>query len=372
MSPGGGAKVEPAGSATRGAGAPTSRLALEYVLPLRWAAGTDPTELTGYLRELGGTVDVTVVDGSEPEVWLRHHALWAGLVRHVRPAPWPGRNGKVAGVVTGVRLARHERVVIADDDVRWTTGSLQRAAAGLADADLVRPQNHFDPAPWHARWDTARTLLNRALGADHPGTYALRRSTFCAMGGYDGDVLFENLELARTVAAWSGTELSVPDLFVRRLPPTTDHFWGQRVRQAYDDLAEPQRLAVEAALLPLTAALLVRSARPGRGRTAARTGLVLEVVLPVLLAEVGRRRKGGRQVYRSSAALWAPAWLAERTTCIWLALACRAAGGVPYAGQRLITAAHRPATLRTRLQGDAGRRPLRPLSVADLPPAPCG
>lgn len=344
--------------------------ALEYVVPLKWAPGTDPTEMTAYLHELSRTVDVTVVDGSAPAVWWRHHALWAGQVQHVRPVRWPGRNGKVAGVVTGVRLARHEQVVIADDDVRWTTDGLAAAAARLADADLVRPQNYFEPAPWHARWDTARSLLNRALGADYPGTYALRRSTFWAMGGYDGDVLFENLELSRTVAAWGGTELSAPDLFVRRLPPTAEHFWGQRVRQAYDDLAQPLRLCVEGALLPVTIALLARAVTPGRGQRAARAGLVAGVVLPVLLAEVGRRRHGGRQVYGSTAALWAPLWLSERAACIWLALARRAVGGAPYAGQRLVRAAHRPATLRARLRRNAGVQPLTPLSPASFSSAP--
>lgn len=327
-----------------------ARLALEYVLPLRWPAGADPTEITGYLHDLSRQVDVTVVDGSEPEVWERHHRLWAPAVRHVRPEPWPGGNGKVAGVVTGVRLARHEHVVIADDDVRWGREGLEQVVDLLGTADLVRPQNVFDPLPWHARWDTARSLLNRALGADHPGTYGLRRSTFCAMGGYDGDVLFENLELSRTVRAAGGVELSAPALFVRRLPPETGHFWSQRVRQAYDDFAQPLRLAGEAAVLPLTAALLATLlAGPRERRDRARRVLLAGLAAPVLLAEVGRRRADGRRVFPAGSALWAPAWVAERAVCVWVALGWRLAGGVPYAGRRLRTAAHSTATLRRRL-----------------------
>ena len=347
-------------TAAAGPSTPGSRLGLEYVVPLRWPAGTNPGELTAYLQRVSGWVDVTVVDGSDEEVWREHDRLWSGWVRHLRPAPWPGRNGKVAGVVTGVRLARHEHVVIADDDVRWTPEALADAAALLAGADLVRPQNYFDPIPWHARWDTARSLLNRALGADYPGTYALRRSTFVGMGGYDGDVLFENLELSRTVAAAGGTEVSVPELFVRRLPPTTEHFWGQRVRQAYDDLAQPARLAVETAVLPLTLLLVAGLAgSPAVGRRV-RRALLAELGLPVLLAEIGRRRRGGRAVYPPTAPLWAPLWLAERAVCIWFALGRRVGGGVPYAGQRLVTAAHRPAQLRARLRA-AGPGPLAPL-----------
>jgi hypothetical protein len=328
-------------------------LAVEYVLPLKWAAGTDPAELTAYLRALGAHLDVTVVDGSEPAVWAVHHRLWSETVRHVRPDPWPGRNGKVAGVVTGVRQARHELVVIADDDVRWRRPELEHVVALLAGADLVRPQNVFDPLPWHARWDTARSLLNRAFGADYPGTYGLRRSTFCAMGGYDGDVLFENLEMSRTLRAAGGAEVSAPSLFVRRLPPPTRHFWSQRTRQAYDDFAQPVRLVVEALLLPLTLGLLGSlAARAPARRRWARTGLVVELVLPVLLAEVGRRRDGGRTAFRRDAALWAPLWVLERAVCVWLAVGWRLTGGVPYAGRRLVTAAHSTATLRRGLAVD--------------------
>ena len=147
--------------------------------------------------------------------------------------------GKVSGVRTGVRLASHEKVVIADDDVRYDPAALRRVAQLLESHDLVRPQNYFSRLPWHARWDTARTLLNRCLGRDYPGTLAVRRSRLLAMGLYDGDVLFENLELIRTVRAHGGSTVAPLDLYVARVPPSAAHFWGQRTRQAYDDFALP-------------------------------------------------------------------------------------------------------------------------------------
>lgn len=330
-------------------------LPLEYVLPLRWGRDADPrdaVELAAYLERLAAWLPVTVVDGSEPDVWQRHHALFAPYARHVAPQPWPGRNGKVAGVVTGLALAREELVVIADDDVRWERDGLERLVGLLEGCTLVRPQNVFAELPWHARWDTARSLLNRAVGADYPGTYGVRRSAFLAAGGYDGDVLFENLELARTLRAAGGSERLVPDLYVPRLPPTTRHFLGQRVRQAYDDLAQPARLVAEAALGPAVLALAALTRRPATRRAAGR-GLALLVAGSVGLAEVGRRRAGGAQVYPRDAALWAPLWVAERAVCVWLALGHRARGGVPYGGQRIRVAAHsvrrlRPAVARLR------------------------
>jgi hypothetical protein len=339
-----------------------SPLDVEYVLPLKWTAREDPYELTAYLRLLSNWLDVTVVDGSDPEVFDSHSRLWTSWVRHLPPEPRPGRNGKVAGVVTGVRAARHEFVIIADDDVRWDRPGLERAVALLADSDLVRPQNVFSPMPWHARWDTARSLVNRAFGADYPGTYALRRSSFEAAGGYDGDVLFENLEMSRTLRAVGGRETSAASLFVRRIPPTTRHFLGQRTRQAYDDLAQPARLVAEAALLPIGMLLLSglrRNARPSR----APRPLLAAVLGSIALGEVGRRRQGGRAVYPPTAALWTPLWLAERACCVWVAILHRLLGGMPYGGQRIRVAAHSNRQLQNRfaspLKGKVARRSLR-------------
>ncbi|MGH1526587.1 glycosyltransferase [Leifsonia sp. L25] len=119
----------------------------EYVLPLRWADDAGLAELVEYLTGLRELVDVTVVDGSPPDLFSAHaRALPAG-VRHLPVEPRPGRNGKVAGVMSGIHAARHERVVIADDDVRYDEGALRAVVGMLDSADLVRPQNVFVPAP---------------------------------------------------------------------------------------------------------------------------------------------------------------------------------------------------------------------------------
>lgn len=324
------------------------------MLPLRWSDDAGLDELTDYLGRLAQWVDVTVVDGSSADVYARHAAPWRGVVRHRPVRPWPGRNGKVAGVVTGVRAARHEHVVIADDDVRYDYDGLAEVQALLRQADLVRPQNYFDPVPWHARWDTGRTLLNRAFGSDYPGTYGLRRSAFLATGGYDGDVLFENLELSRTIRAAGGRELPAPSLFVARRPPTASHFLHQRVRQAYDDFAQPARLLVEAAVAPALLQAVTRALRAD-SRTRSRVLRVVAAAMVVTLAsaEAGRRRDGGTAVFPAAAALWAPAWVLERSVCVWAALGYRLLGGVPYAGQRLPVAAHSVRELRRRLKAAA-------------------
>lgn len=313
-----------------------------YILPLRWSDDSGWDELAAYLRQLSAWIPVTVVDGSEPSLFDAHAAAMPPAVVHLPPEPRPGRNGKVAGVMTGVGAATEERLVLADDDVRYYVDQLSLLVALLDGADLVRPQNHFSALPWHARWDTARMLLNRAFGEDYPGTMAVRRSTLLAAGGYDGDVLFENLELIRTIRAAGGRTVVARHLFVPRIPPTARHFRGQRIRQAYDDFAQPLRLAVELAFLPT---LLWAARRPER--------LVLLGLASVGAAWWGRR--GAEGVFGASAVLWAPVWVAERAVCIWLAIAYRCRGGVPYAGSRLPTAAHSLEWIRRRQAGQAGQ-----------------
>ncbi|MFF1574190.1 glycosyltransferase [Leifsonia sp. NPDC058292] len=313
-------------------------IAAEYVLPLRWADDRGLDELVEYLERLCSVIDVTVVDGSGPDLFRRHAAAFPPTVRHLPVQPWPGCNGKVAGVMTGLHAARHDRVVIADDDVRYTPQTLGQVVELLEHADVVSPQNHFSPRPWHARWDTGRILLNRALGGDFPGTLAVRRRTLLDAGGYDGDVLFENLELIRTVRAAGGRHLAAPGLFVERRPPTARHFAGQRVRQAYDSFAQPTRLAAELFILPT---LLVIAARSPRR-------LPLLALASMVVAELGRRRAGGRRVFPATSALWAPLWLLERGICSWLAVGQRLRGGVRYSDGRLARAGTSLGVLRAK------------------------
>ncbi len=314
---------------------------LSYILPIKWDAGQDPQELTGYLKSIADQVELIVVDGSNPANFLLHKEAWGSYGKHLPPsAEFNFVNGKVNGVMTGLRLAQHEKVVIADDDVRYTPEQLRLVESLLEEVQLVVPQNYFSPAPWHAQWDTARTLLNRALHHDYPGTLAVQQDFINQLGGYDGNVLFENLELMRTVEAGYGKVLYKPDLFVERLPPSDKHFWSQRVRQAYDDYAQPLKLAFFFALVPgLIASGVVSPFLP--------LGLL---ALSVPIAEIGRRMHGGTKYFSAACALYAPCWLLERGICTWLAMFAKLRyGGVRYNHKIISVAANPIWKLRSKL-----------------------
>lgn len=310
--------------------APRGALGASYVLPIA-AATSQARALSGYLKRLSRTIDdIVVVDGSPDAIFRLHARAWAGHVRHIRPEIRT-TNGKVGGVMTGVRAAHHEQVIIADDDVRYRRSELEQMLVFLNSHTVVRPQNVFDPMPWHARWDTARSLLNRLGSGDWPGTLGVRRSVLLGAGGYSGEVLFENLELVRTVEAAGGCQIAPLDLFVARRPPVVRHFLSQRVRQAYDEWARPAHFAGQLALLP-AGLLLAGYFGPAALLALAACGMAG--------AEVGRRRGQGRSAFPASSALWAPAWLAERALTSWMAFGTRLFfGGVRYRTTRLAHAA---------------------------------
>jgi len=302
---------------------------VSYVLPIKVADRADLGDLTPYLHWLASQCDVVVVDGSPADVFNAHTRAWGGVVRHLRVSSRT-RNGKVAGVLDGVAAATTPYVVIADDDVRYDKSSLEAVVSRLDGCAAVVPQNYFEPRPWHAHWDTARTLVNRAFGSDYAGTVAVRRECLVATRGYCGAVLFENLELLRTLGAHGFDVRHAPDIFVVRRPPTSAHFARQRVRQAYDSRAQPSRMAVELVILPGLLAAFTRR----------RSVLAAMLASTVVVAAVGRGRGSGGQVFGWRSCLWAPVWVTERGVSCWVALASALRGGVRYGGGRLFIAAH--------------------------------
>jgi hypothetical protein len=317
-------------------------MSLSYVLPIKWDVDGQIEELTAYLKYISPHADLVIVDGSEATAFEKHNRAWSTLGKHIAPhANFHFLNGKVNGVLTGISEANNAHVIIADDDVRYDLTQLLDIDQLLLENQLVIPQNYFDPCPWHAQWDTSRSLLNLAFAHDYPGTLAIQRDFILSLGGYDGDVLFENLELIRTVKAGTGKVLHRSDILVRRLPPSSKHFWSQRVRQAYDDYAQPARWFFFILLLP---ALLVLASY-------SLWLVLIPAIAAILIAEVGRRKYGGTKVFSVICSFFAPVWLLERGICTWLALFHRILkGGVRYSGSVISKAANPISGIRRRLK----------------------
>ena len=325
---------------------------LTYVIPIRAAARQVQAiaELRAYLQTIAPICrEVLVVDGSAPAVFAAHATAWGAYCRHVAPDPrYRYLNGKVNGVLTGADLARCAKVVVGDDDVRYTADDLARMAALLDHYDYVKPQNYFQPLPLHARVESARMLVNRAVvpTGDYPGTCGFRREVLQRIGPYDGDVLFENEEMFRHFALHGARMYCADDFFVRKLPPTLGKFLEQRPRQSYEDLGMRKKTVLFASLLPLGATLAARS--PGL----AAGYLALWSAAAVGLAWRGRAKDGAAHYFSRGAPLFAVPWIIERGISVWVALFWRVTrGGLPYWGR--IVKGTGPAYART----ERARRP---------------
>ena len=309
-----------------------------YLLPIRRAQlDLDEVERLGdyfKLLRLAGC-EVFIIDGSPKAIFDEHKKYWERFSRHVAPDPkFTFLNGKVNGVHTGVALASTERIILADDDIRYTTADVKRMCLLLDSFEMVRPQNFIDPRPLWARLETARVLINRgALRAgDYPGTCGFRRSTMLRVGPYDGDVLFDNEEIVRHFALHRATINYALDFFILKRPPTFTKWIEQRPRQAYEDFVMKAKTAAFLSMLPLTLVLnYFHSFQAGFVFLAAIS------LFSILLGSRGLLRNRAFKFFPFYSPLYAPLWVLERSMSVYWAVYWRVRyGGYPF-GQRLLS-----------------------------------
>lgn len=310
-----------------------------FILPIR-RVHFDPVEAKSfgdYYDVLGSAgCEVLVVDGSPPVVFSEHQQSWRGLVaQHVAPDPkYTYLNGKVNGVHTGVDLASCERVILGDDDVRYTGADIERMCQLLDSFEMVRPQNFIAPLPWWARLETARILINRGVlrAGDYPGTCGFRRSTMRRVGPYDGDVLFDNEEIVRHFALHGASISYARDFFILKRPPTFKKWLEQRPRQAYEDFVMRIKTIAFLAVVPTIIALSVLMSL--------RVALVLLAAISILaitISGLGLVRDGAYKFFPHNSPLFAPLWILERSLSVYWALYWRVRyGGYPF-GSRLLS-----------------------------------
>lgn len=308
-----------------------------YLLPIRRVnfSGDEATELASYfqlLREAG--CDVILADGSPDAVFAQIDQAVGRLCRHARVDRSYGYiNDKVNGIHTGIALSQQEKIILADDDIRYSGEALARIIKGLDCFDVVRPQNFLDPLPWWAKMEAARMLVNRATlrTGDYPGTCAFRKSVMLASGHYDGDVLFDNEEIIRHFAQSGATIDYALDLFVRKRPPTFRKWIEQRPRQAYEDFGLRLKTGIFVAL-----PLVVVSAAFFFGWSGLVLCLIFIALLSILLAWRGRARGAASDYFPKSIYLFAPVWILERgLSTYWALYWWLRRGGYPFGGSIL-------------------------------------
>jgi hypothetical protein len=308
-----------------------------YLLPF-WRAQFSAQvvdELADYFRLLRDSgCEVLVVDGSPPAVFARNSEAWGCLCNHVQVDRTFGYlNDKVNGIHTGVSLSHYEKIILADDDIRYTPESLNRVMLLLERFEVVRPQNFLDPLPWWARVEAARMLINRATlrAGDYPGTCAFLRQSMLAAGPYDGDVLFDNEEIIRHFAQGGAQIRYAVNLFVRKVPPSFRKWIEQRPRQAYEDFGLRAKTALFLVLLPLLLGCVFFL-----GANSALVCFAGLSLLSMAVAFRGWMRGKAQERFAFSSILFAPLWVCERalsTYCASYWFFVR--GGYPFGGRLL-------------------------------------
>jgi hypothetical protein len=309
-----------------------------YLLPIRRSvfSEAEAQDFATYFQTLRDSdCELIVVDGSPDEVFAQHEQVWSPICRHERVKRDFGYlNDKVNGIHTGVEIASCEKIVLADDDIRYTAADVQKMRALLDEYEMVRPQNFLSPLPWWARMESARMLINRAtlrIG-DYPGTCAFRRSTMLRVGHYDGDVLFDNEEIVRHFAAAGATINYAIDFFIQKRPPHYRKWLEQRPRQAYEDFGLRAKTALFLAL-PL---LLVAAAVLG-GVSGFALCVVFISICAVALACAGGARGLASEYIPPWLCLYAPLWISERMlSTYWAVYWHFRHGGYPF-GDKLLT-----------------------------------
>ena len=308
-----------------------------FIVPIR-RVKTDPLEIerfADYFKSLRlAGCEVLIVDGSPKAVFEEHKKSWQDFSRHFAPDPkYTYLNGKVNGVHTGVDLASCERIILADDDIRYSSADIKKMCDLLDVYEMVRPQNYIAPLPWWARIETGRILINRGVlrAGDYPGTCGFRRSTMRRVGHYDGDVLFDNEEIVRHFALQGANIKYARDFFILKRPPSFTKWLEQRPRQAYEDFVMRAKTLAFLSVLPVLLASSFVSVR------AAVSLLIAISLIAMLLCYRGLLSDHAYKFFPVSSLLFSPLWVLERSLSVYWALYWRARyGGYPF-GQRILS-----------------------------------
>lgn len=296
------------------------------------AEAADFRKYFGLLRAAG--CEVLVVDGSPAEVYDAYDEIWGDRSRHAKVDPqYRYLNGKVNGIHTGIELARTERIILADDDIRYTPEDVWRMSRLLSDFEMVRPQNYFLPRPFWARTEAARMLINRAFirEGDYTGTLGVTRRAMRRVGHYDGDVLFDNEEIVRHFRFKKAKICYARDFFVLKRPATFRKWIEQRPRQAYEDFIMRAKTAFFL-LLPAAFVLFWMF-----GGFTLALGFAFFVAAGAVLTAALGLNDGATKFFPLSTVFYAPLWFIERSFSTYWAFYWRFKhGGYPF-GDKLLS-----------------------------------
>ena len=113
-------------------------------------ADDDLPDLAAYLSTLGlAGCEVIIVDGSPAPVFEKNHRVLRWVSRHIAVRP---RHHSFSGAVDVIRTALDvsncDRIIVADENVRYADTAVASLCELLDGHEVVEPQDYFHPLPW--------------------------------------------------------------------------------------------------------------------------------------------------------------------------------------------------------------------------------
>jgi hypothetical protein len=283
---------------------------------VRKAAASTPElrDLAAYLSTLGvADCDVVILDPSPRLQFELNGRILRWVGRHVAVPPEHRAGSGIDVVRAASAYAACEKVIVAAEDIRYTTEAVDQLCTLLDTHEVVEPQDYLDPMPWWGGIDAGRILIHRGIEpqTDHGATFGFRRG---ALRGLRALAMATSAEAqARRLAAVGAEVYPATDVFVRREPGALGEWLSARPRLAGDDFELPMKTAFFFALVPLLVLLAVAGGLQLAGGYAG-------VIALASMALAIRGRVGASSFFPLKACLFAPLWVLERSLSVYWAL----------------------------------------------------
>jgi len=287
-----------------------------YVIAIERSAGAagDLEPLAGYLSNLGVIgCEVIVVDGSPREIFEENRRVLRWVGRHIAPRQQHRHAPGIDPVAAAIEFASQEKVIVADEAVRYTARDVDQLCDLLELHEVVVPQDYLDPLPWWGGIEAGRILVHRGIEPiGDGGTFGFRRTAVRGLRAIDAQ-LDESDEPLRRLGMRGAEVFSAHDVFVRREPPQLTQWLRERSRTAEADLAMPVRSAVFFGVIPMALLLAML------GGAGVAGGYATAIALASLVLAL-RGRSGAGAFFPLRACLYAPVWVLERSISVYWAL----------------------------------------------------
>jgi hypothetical protein len=285
-----------------------------YLVLLTSSASEELRELGCYLSRVAvAGCDVVVLDPSPEPRFEENGRILRWVARHVALKPEHCTlGGWFDPIRAAVAAAISEKVIVAAENVRYTSEAIEQLCELLDSHEVVEPQDYLEPLPWWGKVEAGGILVHRGIEPqpDHGATFAFRRTAVRGLRSLGSDI---EDDAVRRLAAAGAEVFFAGEVFVRREPGAFDTWIENRARIAGNDFALPMKSAFFFSLVPLLLLLTLL----GEPRFA---GIYAGLIAFSSVGLALRGRVGASAFFPLRACLFAPLWILERSISVYWAL----------------------------------------------------